>query len=101
MDRGERRFRTDWVCRRRFRIHFDVCHRHIWFTYGRPEPPCYCRILHKFVKWGAVSCRCKKGRGKVSSGFCHDACHGGYHPCVRERIEGKRLCQRWMRGMEE
>jgi len=29
----------------------------------------------------------------VAGSLCHG---GGYHPCVRERIEGKRLTKGWL-----
>jgi hypothetical protein len=45
-------------------------------------------------------CRCRRvQRGlspKVPGSLCHCDFAGDYHPCVRERIQGKRITRAWM-----
>lgn len=47
-------------------------------------------------------CGCvRRGRGcspKIAIGLCHGA-GGGWHPCVSERIAGKRLVREWLREL--
>ena len=59
---------------------------------------CVCeRSAWKFAKGKSVGCRCRRiGRNvgpKVAGSLCHV---GGYHPCVRARIDGKRLTKAWL-----
>lgn len=51
-----------------------------------------------FRKHGSVSCRCRRkklGRPKIARGLCHGAGYQ-YHESVQTRIEGRRLCRRWL-----
>jgi hypothetical protein len=53
-----------------------------------------------FVKGKSVGCRCRRhrpGRPRVVQSICHGG--NGYHPSVRERIDGKRLCRDWGREL--
>lgn len=49
------------------------------------------------------SCGCRRrGRGcspKLTASMCHRG-RGGYHPCVVERIRGRRLERAWMRAAD-
>lgn len=57
-----------------------VCEQSVWFFAKRKSLGCSCR-------------RSPKGNPKLIRGLCHGM--RGYHPCVRERIDGKRLCRDW------
>ena len=83
MDRGERRHRTLCYATRAHRV---------WLR----AVPGSARPLGEFRKGKSIGCRCKHhsaGRPKVVQSMCHGG--NGYHPCVRERIDGKRLAQAW------
>jgi hypothetical protein len=72
-----------------------------WGDEWRPR-----EALGFWAKWKALGCRCqRRGRNcgpKVVASMCHanHAC-GGYHPSVRERIDGKRLCRAWLERGED
>lgn len=93
MDRGERRRRTEVKSLRELSVRIRL---QGWDTQLKAG---------YFKKWNAVSCRCRKhGRGcspKVIASLCHLGCPyktvrtGGYHPAVRERMEGKQMCRDW------
>jgi hypothetical protein len=60
-----------------------VCEQSAWFFAKRKSLGCNCR---------------RRGRGcspKVAFGLCHGAGYQ-YHPCVIERIAGRRLCRSWL-----
>jgi hypothetical protein len=46
-------------------------------------------------------CRCRRVQRRLSPKVPGSLCHfvgsvGDYHPCVRERIEGKRVVRAWL-----
>lgn len=57
-----------------------------------------------YRKGKSIGCSCRrkhKGNPKIIRGMCHGA--RGYHPSVRERIVGRRLCralESWVREYE-
>jgi hypothetical protein len=54
----------------------------------------------KRVKKRTCNCRRRKpGNPKIGCGICYLSFD--YRPAVRQRIEGKRLVKRWLRGDEE
>jgi hypothetical protein len=63
-----------------------VCEQSVWFFAKRKSLGCGCRRVGR------------RTGPKVVYGGCHDGI-GGYHPCVRQRIDGKRLCQQWLGGL--
>ena len=80
--RGERRARTERYARKGLKK---------WLSLGFKARP-----LGEFAKAKACSCRCtrKHGLPKVAygctyGGFC-------YNPAVVERVEGKRISQKWL-----
>ena len=83
--RGERRDRTERWAKRGLKF---------WLSFGYKARP-----LGEFAKRKALSCRCRRvcrtGSPKIAGGLCHveNSC---WHPCVRERIEGKRLTRGWL-----
>jgi hypothetical protein len=67
----------------------------------RPE-----RTAWFFAKGKSVGCRCRRVQRslspKIPGSLCHDGIRG-YHPCVSQRIQGKRLVKAWLselRGAE-
>ena len=52
-----------------------------------------------FAKGKAVGCRCRRVQRSLSPKIAGSLCHGGgqYHPCVVERIAGKRLVKSWLK----
>jgi hypothetical protein len=89
MDRGERRRRTERIAKRGLNF---------WLSFDYNT---YTRSLGEFFKRKALACGCRRvQRGlspKIPGSLCHAGdFHGGYHPCVRERIDGKRLTQAWL-----
>lgn len=64
-----------------------VCERSAWF----------------FAKGKSNGCRCRRTqRGlspKVPGSLCHRG-DGDYHPAVRQRIEGKRICRAFLRALD-
>lgn len=56
----------------------------------------------RFAKGKAIGCGCRRvQRGlspKIPGSMCHMGDHG-YHPCVMERIAGKRLTKAWLREL--
>lgn len=63
------------------------------------EHGCVCRSPHYKAKGKSLGCGCQRRRRgcgpKIAGGFCHGAGYG-YHPCVVERIAGKRLARAWL-----
>ncbi len=91
--REERRDRTIRYGERARKIHLRIVH---------PDGvvDCVCeRSAWKFAKGKSMGCGCRRvQRGlspKIPGSLCHDG-RGGYHPCVRERILGKRLTKAWL-----
>lgn len=53
-----------------------------------------------FAKGKSMGCRCRRTQKSLSPKIPGSLCHGAgydYHPCVRERIAGKRLVKAWLR----
>jgi hypothetical protein len=66
-----------------------VCEQSAWF----------------FAKRKAVGCGCRRMNPSLGPKIAASLCHGGsgYHPSVKQRIAGKRLCLAWrdaLRGFE-
>ena len=64
---------------------------------------CVCdRSAWKFAKGKSLGCHCRRrGRNcspKVVASMCHDG-SSGYHPCVRERIDGNRDARAWTKAV--
>lgn len=54
-----------------------------------------------YRKSKSLGCGCrrsKKGNPKIGSGMCHSS---GYHLCVLERIDGRRICRAWESWLRE
>jgi len=87
-----RRDRTIRYGERARRIHLGVVH---------PDGvvDCVCeRSVWKFAKGKSLGCGCRRTGRRTGPKVVFGGCHGGdrgYHPCVVERIEGKRLCHAW------
>ena len=61
---------------------------------------CICeRSAWKFAKGKSLGCPCRRVQRslspKIAGSLCHDGVRG-YHPCVAERIAGKRLVKAWL-----
>ena len=83
-DRGERRNKTLCFKKRAFKIFSRMMASQKLFGFNARE--------------NTLGCRCRRvQRGlspKIQGSLCH--CHnGGYHPCVQQRIAGKRLARKW------
>ncbi len=91
--REERRDRTIRYGERARKIHLSRVH---------PNGPvdCVCEFsAWKFAKGKAVGCGCRRRGRNCSPKVVASMCHGGdrgYHPCVVERIEGRRLAKAWL-----
>lgn len=90
--REERRDRTIRYGERARRVHLSRVH---------PTGPvdCVCEFsAWKFAKGKAVGCRCRRVQRRYSPKIAGSLCHGGggYHPCVVQRIAGKRLAKAWL-----
>jgi hypothetical protein len=89
--REDRRDRTVRYSERARREHLRVAHSN-----AAVDCPCE-QGAWLFAKGKSVGCRCRRvGRNagpKVAGSLCHGT---GYHPCVRERIDGKRLTKAWL-----
>jgi hypothetical protein len=94
--REERRDRTIRYGERARKEHLRVAH---------PDGvvDCVCeRSAWKFAKGKSMGCHCRRappGRPKVVQSMCHRG--DGYHPSVRQRIDGKRLCAEWLHAAGE
>lgn len=89
--REKRRDRTIRYGERTRRVHLSRVH---------PTGPvdCICELsAWFFAKGKSVGCRCRRVQRGLSPKIAGSLCHGGggYHPCVIERIEGKRLARAW------
>lgn len=95
--REERRDRTVRYGERTRKVHLRaihpsgvvdcICERSAWF----------------FAKGKSVGCRCRKRQRSLGPKVPGSLCHGwggDYHPAVRERIEGKRLCRAFLRALD-
>ncbi len=93
MDRGQRRARTETVGKARRDRHLKIVH-------PTGVVDCACdRSTWKFAKDKGLGCRCQRRNRSAGPKVPGSLCHGGgydYHPCVRERIEGKRLTAAWL-----
>ena len=91
--REERRDRTIRYGERARKIHLEWVH-------PNGVVDCVCeRSAWKFAKGKSMGCNCRRVGSrtgpKVVYGGCHDGIRG-YHPCVIERIAGKRLTKAWL-----
>jgi hypothetical protein len=91
-DRERRRDRSIRYGERARREHLRIVH---------PKGPVDCLCEQSawfFAKGKSLGCRCRRVQRSLSPKIAGSLCHGGggYHPCVRERIDGKRLCRRWL-----
>ncbi len=91
--REKRRDRTIRYGERTRREHLKVVH-----PTGTVD--CICELsAWFFAKGKSVGCGCRRvGRRtspKIPGSLCHDYA-AGYHPCVRQRIEGNRLTRSWL-----
>lgn len=60
---------------------------------------CVCeRSAWRFAKRKSLGCGCRRVQRGLSPKIAGSLCHGGggYHPCVVERIAGKRLAHAWL-----
>jgi len=92
-DRERRRDRTVRYGERARAVHLN-------FAHPNGVVDCACeRSAWFFAKGKSVGCRCRRRQRGLSPKIQGSLCHGfgNYHPCVRERIEGKRLCHAWLR----
>lgn len=94
--REDRRDRTIRYGERARKIHLRIVH---------PDGvvDCVCeRSAWKFAKGKAMGCGCRRVQRslspKIPGSLCHDGVRG-YHPCVRLRIDGRRLTQAWLREL--
>jgi hypothetical protein len=91
--REDRRDRTIRYGERARKIHLRVVH-------PNGVVDCVCeRSAWKFAKGKSLGCGCRRIQRslspKVAGSLCHDGVRG-YHPCVAERIDGKRLVKAWV-----
>jgi hypothetical protein len=61
---------------------------------------CVCEFsAWKFAKGKSMGCHCRRVQRslspKIAGSLCHDGVRG-WHPCVAERIDGKRLAKAWL-----
>lgn len=93
-DREKRRDRTIRYGERARKIHLRIVH---------PDGvvDCICeRSAWKFAKGKAMGCPCRRVQPGLSPKIGGSLCHGGgYHPCVMERIAGKRLARKWLKEL--
>ncbi len=63
---------------------------------------CICeRSAWKFAKGKSLGCGCRRVQRSLSPKIAGSLCHGGgYHPCVIERIAGKRLAKAWLHELK-
>lgn len=89
--REERRDRT---------IRYGESARKIHLRWNHPDGvvDCVCEFsAWKFAKGKSMGCPCRRVQRGLSPKIAGSLCHGGgYHPCVVERIEGKRLAKAWL-----
>ena len=85
MDRGERRHRTLERAKKGLKF---------WLSFGYRT-----RFLGEFAKNNPLGCRCRRIQPGCSPKIPASLCHvglGDYHPCVKERIHGRRLEKAWV-----
>jgi hypothetical protein len=88
--RAERRDRTVRYGERARRAHLRQ----------RPDSE---RSAWSFAKGKAVGCRCRRVQRGLSPKLAGSLCHSGWgewHPCVVERIAGKRLVKAYARARD-
>ena len=92
-DREKRRDRTIRYGERARKEHLRVVH-------PRGPVDCICEFSPwKFAKGKSVGCGCRRVQRSLSPKIPGSLCHAGdgdYHPCVAERIRGKRLAKAWL-----
>jgi hypothetical protein len=99
-DREKRRDRTIRYGERARKVHLQWRH---------PDGviDCVCeKSAWKFAKGKSLGCGCRRVQKSLSPKVPGSLCHtgdGDYHPCVAQRIAGKRLVKSWLlelRGVE-
>lgn len=95
--RGDRRDRTFHYARRTLRA-VQIVHAACHVAYPA-KADCRCRRPLGYYFKDDVGCRCQRRSGGAGPKVTSSTCYGGrtYHPCVVDRIRGKRLCQAWIR----